>query len=177
MHKAGDEEGAYAKFLEAVEFDPNLHVAQMAVATTALKVENWEAAAAAAQAILDENPQDENAIRIRYNACLSLGDDDKLIEALIGLAAMEPTLARDGLWALALESYDAGDMVNSGIRFRKVLEVDPNYPWANYLLGLVLMGDGNNEEAIPYLERFVALAPDDPEAPSAKDLIEYLKNN
>jgi tetratricopeptide (TPR) repeat protein len=175
--KAGDEEGAYAKFQDAAEFDPNLRVAQLAVATTALKVEHHAEAAAAAQAILDENPQDEEAIRIRYNACLGLGDDEKLIDALVGLAALEPGIARDGLWRLALEAYDAGDMVRAGERFRKVLEVDPNYPWANYLLGLVLMGEEDNREAISYLERFIQLAPDDPEAPSARDLVEYLSKN
>ncbi len=65
----------------------------------------------------------------------------------------------------------------AGVRFRKVLEVDPNYPWANYLLGLVLMGEEDNREAISYLERFIQLAPDDPEAPSARDLVEYLSKN
>jgi len=177
LHKVGDEEGAYAKFQDAVEFDPNLRVAQLAVATTALKVGQNAEAATAAQAILDENPQDEDAIRIRYNACLALGDDEQLIEALTGLAAFEPGLARDGLWRLALEAYDGGDMAKSKVRFGKVLEVDPNYPWANYLLGLVLMGDGDNQEAISYLERFIQLAPDDPEAPSAQDLITYLSEN
>jgi len=175
--KAGDEDGAYAKFQEAVEFNPNLKVAQLAVATTALKVGHNEEAAAAAQAILDENPQDGDALRIRYNAYLALEDDEKLIEALVGMAALEPELARDGLWRLALEAYDAGDMAQSEVRFGKVLEVDPNHPWANYLLGLVLMGEGNNQEAISYLERFIQLAPDDPEAPSARDLVTYLSEN
>jgi tetratricopeptide (TPR) repeat protein len=173
--KAGDEEGAYAKFQEAVEFDANLREAQLAVATTALKVGHYAEAAAAAQAVLDENPQDEEAIKIRYNACLALGDDAKLIDALLGLAAFEPDLARDGLWKLALESYDGGDMTEAGKRFRKVLEVDPNYPWANYLLGLVVMDEGDKEEAIRYLERFIQLAPNDPETPSARDLVAYLK--
>ena len=177
LYKAGDEEGAYAKFQEAVGFDPNLRVAQLAVATTALTVEHYAEAAAASQAILDENPQDEEAIRIRYNACLGLGDDEKLIDALVGLAGLEPGIARDGLWRLALEAYDAGDMVRAGERFRKVLEVDPNYPWANYLLGLVLMGEDDKQEAISYLERFIQLAPDDPEAPSARDLVEYLSKH
>jgi tetratricopeptide (TPR) repeat protein len=175
--KTGDEEGAYAKFQEAAEFDPNLRVAQLAVATTALKVDHNTEAAAAAQAILDENPQDEEAIRIRYNACLALGDDEMLIEALLGLADLEPTIARDGLWRLALESYDGDDMAQSEVRFGKVLEVDPNHPWANYLLGLVLMGEGNNQEAISYLQRFIELAPEDPEAPSARDLVAYLSKN
>ena len=119
--KAGDEDGAYAKFQEAVEFNPNLKVAQLAVATTALKVGHNEEAAAAAQAILDENPQDGDALRIRYNAYLALEDDEKLIEALVGMAALEPELARDGLWRLALEAYDAGDMAQSEVRFGKVL--------------------------------------------------------
>jgi Tfp pilus assembly protein PilF len=177
LHKAGDEEGAYAKFQDAVDFDPNLRLAQIAVATTALKIEEYAEAAAAAQAVLDENPQDEDAIRINYNACLGLGDDEKLIDALVALAALEPGIARDGLWRLALEAYDSGDTPNSQLRFAKVLKVDPNYPWANYLMGLVLMGEGDNQEAISYLERFIQLAPDDPEAPSAKDLVAYLREN
>lgn len=175
--KAGDEEAAYAKFQNAVRFDPNLRAAQLAVATTALKVEHYAEAEAAAQAILAENPQDEEAIRIRYNAALGLTDDEILIDALMDLATVEPTIARDGLWRLSLESYDGGDMVEAGKRFRKVLEVDPDYPWANYLLGLVLMGEGNNEESVTYLNRFIELAPDDPEASSAKELVTYLSEN
>jgi Tfp pilus assembly protein PilF len=173
--KAGDEEGAYANFQKAAELNPNLREAQLAVATTALKIDRHAEAAAAAKAILDENPQDEEALRIRYNAALSIGDDAMILDSLVGLAVIEPTIARDGLWKLALESYDGGDMDRAGERFRKVLEVDPNHPWANYLLGLVLMGEGDNETAISYLERFIQLAPDDPETPSAKDLVEYLR--
>ncbi len=175
--RAGDEEGAYSKFHEAVEFNPNLREAQIAVATTALKVGHNEEAAVAAKAILDENPQDEDAIRIRYNAALKLGDDAILIDSLVGLADIEPDLARDGLWRLALEAYDADDMDGARERFGKVLEVDPNHPWANYLLGLVLMGEGDNQEAISYLERFIQLAPEDPEIPSARDLVKYLSES
>jgi Flp pilus assembly protein TadD len=39
------------------------------------------------------------------------------------------------------------------------------------------MGEGNNQEAIGYLRRFIELAPDDPETPSAKDLVAYLSQN
>jgi Tfp pilus assembly protein PilF len=175
--KAGDEESAYAKFKEAVEYDPNLRAAQLAVATTALKVDHNAEAAAAAKAILDENPQDEEAIRIRYNAALKLGDDEILIDSLLDLAPYEPDIARAGLWKLALDAYDKNDMPTAGNRFRKVLEVDPNHPWAHYLLGLVLMGEGKNQEAVSHLERFVALEPDDPEAPAARELIEYLSGS
>ena len=111
------------------------------------------------------------------DAALSLGDNEILIDSLVALAALEPDLARDGLWKLALEAYDAGDMDEAEKRFGKVLEVDPNHPWANYLLGLTLMGEGDNQEAISYLERFIQLAPDDPETHSARDLVEYLSKS
>ena len=177
LGKAGDQEGAFALFQEAIETDRNLEVALLAVATTGVKIGKYAEAVAAANTILEEDPQNTDAIRIRYHAALSLGDDDVLIDSLVDLAVVEPEIARAGLWKLALDSYDGGDSVQAALRFRKVLEVDPNYPWANYLLGLVLMGEGDNQEAISYLERFIELAPEDPEAPSAQDLVAYLREN
>ena len=172
--KAGDEEGAYAKFQEAVEFDANLREAQFAVATTALKVGHDAEAAAAAKAILDENPQDAEAIGIRYNAALKLGDEAMLIDALVGLAAVEPEVARDGLWKLALAAYDVDDMARATERFGKVLEVHPDNARAHYYLGLIYVGEGANEEAQHHLQRFLELTPDDPDAATASDLVAYL---
>ena len=175
--KAGDEEGAYAKFQEAVEFDANLREAQLAVATTALKVGHNMEAAAAAQAMLDENPQDKEAIGIRYNAALKLGDEAMLIDALVALAAVEPEIARDGLWTLAIAAYDADDMARAKERFGKVLEVDPNNARAHYYLGLIYVGEGANDEAKHHLQSFLELAPDDPDAATAGELFKYLSGS
>jgi Tfp pilus assembly protein PilF len=175
LWKAGDAAGAFAKYQEALTLDPNLLVAQLGLATAAFKIGKYAEADAAAETVLKADPKNEAAIRLRYNACLDLGDKAKLADALISLAAVEPVKARDGLLRLAFEAYDANDMVLSKQRFNEALKIDPDYPQAHYYLGLINVGLGLSAEAKTHFERFVALAPNDPEANSAREAIKYLK--
>lgn len=174
LAKAGNYEGAFAKFQEAVEVDPNLQVALLGVATTGLKIDRNAEVIAATETILKEDPQNEQAIRMRYNASLKLGDENLIIDALVSLAVVEPDMARDGLWLLALAAYDASDMARAKMRFNKVIEVDPNRPRAHYYLGLIYVSEEANAEAKSHLERFLELAPDDPDAATAEDLVKFL---
>lgn len=175
LSKAGDEEGAIAKFKEALEVDPNLQVARLGLAATALKIGRDAEAAAAAETVLKAEPQNEQALRIRYNASLKLGDETKLVDALVGLAAVDPVTARDNLFKLATKAYDADHTVKAKEMLGKVLELDPNHPRSHYFLGLILMREGANKQAKSHLERFVQLAPDDPEAKAAREILKYLK--
>jgi len=177
LYKQGDYEGAYAKYQEAFDMDKNLKVAQLGVATMGLKTERYREAIAVAEAMLEDEPTNEEAIRIRYNAALALGDEQLLLDALVSLAAVEPDAAVDGLWALAMSAYDADDSERSKDRFSKVLAVDPNRARAHYYLGLIYVGEGANDEAKTHLERFVELAPDDPEAATAGELVTFLSNS
>jgi tetratricopeptide (TPR) repeat protein len=177
LSKKGDYEGAFAKYQEAGEFDPNLQVALFGVATMGLKINRNEEALDAAESILEEDPENEDAIRIRYNAALALGQEDRIVDALLSIAPYEPEIANQGLWLLAIAAYDASDMDRAKSRFGKLLQVNPNHAAAHYHLGLIYLGEGANAEAKQHLERFVQLAPDDPEAPSARDLIEYLSKS
>ena len=108
---------------------------------------------------------------------IELGDTDRIMDALVGLAKVEPEIARNNLLALAFDSYDANDMVESEKRFRKVLQVDPNHPHSHYLLALIYVNEERTKEAKHHLERFIALAPDDPEAPTATELLKYLNQS
>lgn len=172
--KAGDNAGAFAKFQEAVNIDPNLQVAQLGLATAASKIGKNAEAEAAAEAILKSDPKNEAAVRIRYNAALALGDKARLIGALEGLAAYEPTTARDGLLRLAFESYDANDLNVARDRFTRTVTIDPNYAPAYYYLGVINASQGKNVEARKQLQRFLELAPKDREADSAREMLKYL---
>jgi tetratricopeptide (TPR) repeat protein len=177
LYKAGDFEGAFNKYQEAYDMDKNLEVARLGVATMGLKTERYRVAIDAAQAMLEEDPSNEEAIKIRYNAALALGDEQLLIDALVSLAAAEPETAANGLWALAMAAYNANDSERSYERFGKVLEVDPNRARAHYYLGLMYVSDGINDKAIAHLEKFRQLAPDDPDAATAGELIGFLKSS
>ncbi len=172
--KAGDYAGAAAKFQDALNIDPNLQPSLIGLATADLKLGRNADAATAAETILKADPKNEQAIRIRYNACLALGDKARLIDALVGLAAVEPVMARDGLLRLAFDAYDANDMVKAKERFDKALAIDPNYPQAYYYLALIDVGQGATAEAKSHIQRFLQLAPNDPEAKSAREMLKYL---
>jgi len=172
--KAGDHTGAFAKFQEALAVDPDLPASQIGLATAGLKIGRNAEAATAAEAVLKADPQNQAAIRLRYNACLNLGDKDRLADALVGLAAVEPAIARNGLLKLAFDAYDANETVQAKQRFLKVLELDPNQPQAHYYLALIYVNEGAKEDAISHLERFIALSPNAQEAATARDMLKQL---
>ena len=174
--KTGDDAGAFGKFQEALALDPNLQVSLLGLATAGTKIGRNAEAIAAVETILKTDPANEAAIRIRYNAALALGDQAKLIDALVSLAPYEPKVGRDGLARLAFEAYDANDLPTARERFGRVIEIDPSYPQAYYYLGVIDAGRGANAEAKKHLDRFLQLAPNDPEAPSAREMLRYLKN-
>jgi Tfp pilus assembly protein PilF len=175
--KAGDHAGAFAKFQEAVNLDRNLQVSLLGLANAGLKIGRNIEAAAAAESILKADPKNEQAVRLRFNAVLALNDSPRLIDALAGLAPYEPTTARDGILRLAFEAYDANQLALAEERFLKALEIDPNYPQAYYYLGVIDTSQGAMADARKHLERFLKLAPNDPEADSAREMLRYLKNN
>lgn len=177
LAKAGDHTAAVTKFREALEVDPNLLVAQTGLAISAMESGAHEFAAGAAEAILKGDPQNEQALRIRYNAVLPLGNDERLMEALVGIAGIEPQVARDGLLRLAFKVYDANDMAEARKRFGRVLQVEPDHALTHYFLGLINANLGDKAEATRHLRRFVALAPNHDEAASARELIDYLASN
>jgi len=175
LMKAKDYAGAFAKFQEALAIDPNQLPSLFGLAESGLKIGKNAEAATAAETVLKSDPKNDQAIRIQYNACLALGDKERLVSALMTLAAVEPVKARDGLLRLAFDAYDANDMPTAKARFGKALQLDPNYPQAYYFLGLIAVGENKSAEARSNFERFLQLAPNDPEAPSAREALKYLK--
>lgn len=174
LAKAGDHEGAFAKFQQALAIDPQLESALVGVATQGVQIKRYQEALDAADSLLADNPNNEQAIRARYNAALGLDDEATLVSAAIGLATVEPVIARDSLLHLAFAAYDANDLARAKGLFGKVLEVDPNQAETHYALAMIAVNDGATEEAKAHLERFLALAPNSPEADTARDLLAYL---
>jgi Tfp pilus assembly protein PilF len=173
--KAGDDAGAYARFKEALSIDPNLEPALIGLAGEALKTGHAAEAMAAAETVLKADSGNGPAIRLRYNAALQLGDAAAIADALVALAAIDRPAAVENLYKLANAAYDKDDTATAKDRVLKVLAIDPDYPQAHYLLGFLLMREGKKQEAKTQLERYLALAPNDPNAHIAKETLAYLK--
>ncbi len=172
---AGDMEGAFGAFQEATSLDPALKPAWLGAATSGVELGRMAEVADAAEALLALEPGNEHGIRLRYNACLELGDDARLFDAMIGLVAVEPEMAKKGMLSLAFGSFDQGEMEPAETRLEKLLEFDPDQPLGHYYLGLVKMNIGTAAEAKPHLERVLQLMPDSQEASVAAELLKTME--
>jgi tetratricopeptide (TPR) repeat protein len=174
LARRGDNEGAFARFQTALNLDPNLKESLLGLATAGVALGRHAEAATAAETILKTDPGNEKAIRLRYNACLGLGDRARLVEALEGLAPIEPEVAFNGLLKVAFDAYDANDLPLARGAFAKVVQLRPTYPQAHYYLGLIAVSEGASAAASSHFQRFLELAPNDPEAPSVREMLAHL---
>ena len=53
----------------------------------------------------------------------------------------------------------------------------PDYAQAYYQMGMIYVNQNQVEEALKNLEKFLELAPDDPHAAVARQLVDYLKKS
>jgi tetratricopeptide (TPR) repeat protein len=174
LAKIGNDKDAFARFKEAAEIDPSLQQAWLGMAVAGLKIGRAAEAAGAAKKILESDSRHEQALRIQYNAALQVGDEAKIADALVALAAIEPTTARDNLFKIAKKAFDGDDAGRAKETLLKVVALDPDHPRANYYLGVLFVREGAKSEARTHLQRFLRLAPNDPDAGTAKGLLGYI---
>ena len=177
LAKAGDNIGAIAKFKEALALDPTLTASAVGMSTAALKAGEFGDAATAAEAILKQDPKNDAALRLRYNACLKLNDPARMTDALIGLAAVDPVVAKKGLLKLGVDAYyDPSSKDHGRAAFTEVLQLDPNEPYSNFYIASMLVAEGKTAEAKPHLEKVVAAIPTTDQGKLARDMLKQLES-
>jgi tetratricopeptide (TPR) repeat protein len=165
---------AKSKFQEAVALDPNLASAWSILSQLLVGDKNYKEAAEAAEKTLAIDPADERAIRVRVDAYKGLGDTAKLKEASAALASADPKVGAITLVNEGVQLYNAGKMNEAKAPLEKALELDPTQARAHYLLGICYSMD-DKAKAREHLEKFIEMAPDDPEAAAAKEMLQYVK--
>ncbi len=173
--QAGDRETALVKFRRAAELDPTLMDAHHAIATLELAQGNHGASAAAAEKALGLGSEDVRTLRVLYDAYDALGRTDELLDIAPRLAAVDPEFGGAKLIEQASEMWNAGQAERAVSLSRLALVIDPSLAKAYYFLGLDQLSKGNNEEARTALEKFISLAPDDAEAPTAREMLTFIE--
>ncbi len=177
----GDLAAAVPKLEQAASLDPNLAEAHAALAEVYLEMKRNGEALAAADRYLALRPGDARGLRVRYDALKAAGDEEKAREALEALGAGD---AQDPETAVRFfnqgaELARAGKLDEAASYFQKVVEIAPDdakFAKAHYVLGLNLVKDESKKaEARQHLESFLRLAPNDPDAKTAQEMLEYLK--
>lgn len=173
LMRAGDNEGARAKFAEAVAAKPDLLQAQAGLAELSYESGDYESALAAARDCLAQDDESVQCLAIAVNAANALGDEAARSEYMARYQAVnpeDPTILFNEA-AVFLNKLD-----DEGARplLEKCLEADPEFPQCNFEYGMLLLRTGDMEGAKAHLLKYLEVAPDGPQAAIAEETIKYL---
>ena len=155
--------------------DPSLVDAHHAVATLLLAKGEHEAAAESAQRALSLGSEDVRTLRVLYDAYDALGRHDELTGIAPRLAAVDADFGGAKLVEQAAELWNAGQADKAASLSRQALAIEPNLAKAYYFVGLDHLSKGENDEARAALQKFIDLAPDDAEAPTAREMLGFIE--
>jgi TolB-like protein/DNA-binding winged helix-turn-helix (wHTH) protein/tetratricopeptide (TPR) repeat protein len=155
---------AKAAATRALELDDTLAEAHASLATFEFLYDrDWEGSEAEFKRALELNPNYANAHIWYAQSLLWMQRPDEAVDEAHRARDLDPLSlvinANLGLIIGVAHNYDLGIA-----QCRKTLDMDPNFALAHYRLGQILILKGFNNEAIPELEKAVALSGGSPRA-------------
>jgi len=166
---------AVSRFQQALELNPELVPAYLALSAMLLDQGVPERSLQLAEAALDRDPGNPKALRLKLRAALRMADGQAAASALKGLAGSDSARAVRIAINGAKKLYNDGKLEAAATVLDQVVDLDADQADAHYLLGLIEFNRGNTAGAREHLERFVAMAPEAPEVASAREILAYLK--
>jgi tetratricopeptide (TPR) repeat protein len=175
LFKAGNYTEAAEAYKVAIGKEPGEPVYQGNLGLSYLKLGNNEEALAAFKKMLEIQPESYSANK---NIGEILGAQKKYEEALpyFRKASELSTSDPDAFYNLGACLVNLQDYENAAAAFTRAKELKPDLAPAYYQLGMIYVNQNKKPEAIQNLEKFVELAPDDPNTAVAKQVLAFLKS-
>ncbi len=174
--QSGDLEKGRTMLESAIEMDPVLGQAYLALATLHLDDDQFDEALAVSDRLLAIEADNVDALSIRYEVFRRSGDKENLDLALRALQYADPQKIADAFFQQGSALFEENSLEAAADAFERVLAAVPDDPRTHYMLGKVLTSKGDYEQAVTHLKRFVELAPEDPDVAEAQEIIGYLDN-
>lgn len=169
-----DFDTALAKFKEATEYDANLAEAWAGMGSVLYNQGKFAEALTNAEKALALKPTLQPAMRSRFLALDGLKRKEEAGVAWDAYAAIDKNGALDLLVRSAEADFKDGNLEAAEASLLRVLNLNPDDPQAHLQIGLVYAST-NPQKCKEHLQRFLKLAPNHPEAETAKDILAYLK--
>jgi len=180
---------AEAAFKRAIEADPTLEQAYSALSDVYIVRKAYPDSLALADQLAKADPQNPEANTIRYNTYKQMADearvkkdqahfkeyDAKAKEAFAAAQASGQGASADSLFRKGVKLFNNNQIPQALETFEQALSVDPKYAKAHYMLGLCYTNSGDTVKAKDHLKQFIALAPNDPDAKSAKEMMDSMQ--
>lgn len=172
-YKGGDLETARRLLEEAVAVDPDLTQSRLFLAAIYREQGDIERAATEVDGVLAREPDDPMACRLGFEIAAARGDWQAENAAAEHYFQVDPENAGQELFQRGVELYDGDHFAEAATMMQLVLRARPDEARAHFVLGMASFNLGDTETARTHLTRFVELAPDDPDAAIAHELLQY----
>jgi tetratricopeptide (TPR) repeat protein len=175
--KAGDHDGAIAKFEAAAVAVPNCFDCYYNIGVAYMQKKDAAQAEAAWKKALEAKPDYADAM----TALATLYNNQKRFDeaaAMSGKAAAAGGGAgggADAVYNQGIILWNQGKTAEAKAKFEEALKADPNYADAHYQLGMALLNEGKLPDAVAAFEKYLSLAPTGQFAGQAKAMLTQLK--
>ena len=170
LANSGDWAGAVAKFEASLKAKPDLTAAWIALAKASVKTKQYPRAIEAANKVLDIDNEDTDMWSVLAQAYTATGDKAKAAEAQAKLPKNASALFNE-----AARVINAGNDAEGEKLLKQAIAADDKMAVAYYELGMIYVRSGKAAEAKSNLEKYLELDPNGKDAPTAKEMISYLK--
>jgi tetratricopeptide (TPR) repeat protein len=163
--RMGDLDLAVAKYRQAAEMDPELAAPHTALAGVASIREDWETAAAEAEAAIAVDPEDVRAMQIRFDAYRHLGQEARASEAAAALREVgDLDAAAARIFNEGVDAYTAGNLAIAQSKFQQVIQLSPDMVAPYVALAQISLTQGSPAEALAMAQSALEREPDDTRA-------------
>ncbi|HTQ80927.1 MAG TPA: tetratricopeptide repeat protein, partial [Thermoanaerobaculia bacterium] len=101
--------------------------------------------------------------------------DAKAKEAFAAAQASGQGASADSLYRKGVKFFNNNQIPQAQEAFEQAVTVDAKFAKAHYMLGLCYANSGDNAKAKDHLKQFIALAPADPDAKAAKEMLDSIQ--
>lgn len=166
----GKDAEALAKFSSAVAAKPDLVAGWQAIARVQHRNKKWAEAIAAATKAAELDPEDTDMYVILFDAYTATGEKTKAAEAKAKMPANASVLFND-----AAKAINEGKDAEAEKLLKQAVAADEKFAPAFYELGMVYVRMGKNADAKTNLQKYLELEPSGKDAPTAKEMLKYVK--
>ncbi len=164
---------ARAKFLEAIQARPDLHVVWFELGRLDLEDGNPAGALENAKKCLSIQATFPNCLALAANAAKDMGDEPTYEKYMASYKMVNPSDPAV-LFNEAAELLNKQDDAGARPLLEQALQANPNFAPALFELGMVYLRAGESGKARELLERLLKVAPDYKDAAMAAEMLKYL---
>jgi tetratricopeptide (TPR) repeat protein len=172
-YQAGDVAMAQSKFQQVIQLSPEMVQPYLALAQISLAQGSAAEALAMAQSALEREPDNTRALMIAFDSARMTNDMDTAGQTLERLVEVDPQWVTTTLYEHAVQLFNNNQASAAAFELQYVVRADPEMARAHFYLGMSLFNSGRAEEGRVHLEKFVELAPEDPDVEVARGLLSY----